>query len=41
MQDGEFKWTVECLECGMITSCFDSEQEAIEAWNRRADDEKL
>lgn len=40
MQGGKLKWATECLGCGVITDCFDTKQEAIEAWNRRADDEK-
>ena len=27
-------WTVECTECGIQSGCYDSEAEAIEAWNR-------
>lgn len=41
MQGGKFKWSVECCGCGVITSAFNTEEEAIEAWNRRASDEKL
>ena len=27
-------WTVECTECGIQSGCYDTEVEAIEAWNR-------
>ena len=26
-------WTVECTECGMQSGCYDTETEAITAWN--------
>lgn len=33
--NGEFKWTVECLNCGVITSPYERKEDAIKAWNRR------
>ena len=27
-------WTVECTECGIQSGCYDTEAEAITAWNR-------
>ena len=33
-------WTVECNGCHATTFEYDSEQEAIEAWDRRAEDVK-
>lgn len=34
-------WTpwIRCKGCGVETDCFDSAEEAIEAWNRRVDNE--
>ena len=34
---GNLMWATECLDCGVTTDFFDSEQEAIEAWNRRTE----
>ena len=31
---------VECESCGTSSDGFDTKQEAVEAWNRRADDEE-
>jgi len=28
-------WIIECSYCWAQTDCFDTEQKAIEAWNRR------
>lgn len=38
---GVFKWTVECLGCGLVTPGFETEEEAIEFWNRRTENEEL
>ncbi len=38
MQYGWKKWAVECPMCGVVTHFFDTEEKAIEAWNRRAGD---
>ena len=27
-------WTVECTECGLQSGCYDTEAEAVEAWNK-------
>lgn len=37
VHNGEWEWAVECIECGVITDSFDTEEKAIEAWNRRVD----
>jgi hypothetical protein len=29
-----YAWTVECTECGIQSGCYDTEAEAIQAWNR-------
>lgn len=36
MQGGNKKWAVECINCGVVSSFFDSRYDAAEAWNRRA-----
>lgn len=36
--NGEFKWTVECLNCGVMTSPFETKEDAIKAWNRRKEE---
>lgn len=33
-------WTVECTECGIQSGCYDTESEAIEAWDHRAERKK-
>lgn len=30
-------WAVECIECGVVSNFFYTEEKAIEAWNRRAE----
>ncbi len=37
LHNNQYEWAVECIECGAFTDCFATEEEAIEAWNRRAD----
>lgn len=34
-QGGDW-WSAECLGCGLTTSAFNSPEEAVAAWNRRA-----
>lgn len=34
----DYAFRVECRECKIVTPFYDTEAEAIEAWNRRADD---
>lgn len=34
---GAIAWFVQCDDCGATFPHFDSKAEAIEAWNRRAD----
>lgn len=31
-------WCVQCYGCGCNSACFRTKEEAIEAWNRRSDD---
>ena len=38
MQYGWKKWAVECPMCGVVSHFFDTEEKAIEAWNRRVGD---
>lgn len=35
VQNGEFKWSVECLSCGLILGPFETEKEATGTWNHR------
>lgn len=35
---GNGRTWVRCVECGAETGCYDTEEEAIEAWNRRVGD---
>lgn len=37
IQYGRKKWAVECPCCGVVSHFFDTEEEAIAAWNRRTD----
>lgn len=37
MKAGKQMWAVECLNCGMVTTFADTEQKAIEAWNKRTE----
>lgn len=34
------KYYIECCECGLNAPNFINKEEAIEAWNRRVDDER-
>ena len=33
-------WIIGCENCGTRTEIYDTEEEAIEAWNRRVEDER-
>ena len=35
---GNACYWVRCIECGVSTTAYDTEAEAIEAWNRRTND---
>lgn len=35
---GVSKWATECLGCGTVSGFFDTREEAIEAWERRANE---
>lgn len=37
---GEWLWTVRCNRCHYEIDCFDTEEEAIEAWNTRPNEWK-
>ena len=34
-----WEWEVICIKCGCTLGHFDSEEEAVEAWNKRVDTE--
>lgn len=35
MDEGKWSWDVECEGCGQKTKYYESEQAALQAWNRR------
>ena len=39
-QPGGLEWWVRCSECGGATDIFDTEQEAVAAWNLRTPSER-